>query len=256
MHGFFQNSECNIIVNIVAKAVCLPTLVPTMKEFFRKILSLPKTDATCQKRKHKPAGQSMVEVAITLPFLLILFLGMVEFGFMLNHYVALTDSTRESARFFSNGDPFNPDGTDNMAFYNFAASTVKAKLEPDLTLESGAQSSRRILLDPATDDIIISVFSVCSGDVKARYPAADGYHWTGNHTSRFNDQATPPPETVNIETRLVADAPATGILLVEVYYDYHLILPVPFITRYLAPQITLYSYTIMPLSAAEPETCP
>jgi hypothetical protein len=247
--------ECTIIVYIVAKAVLLPTLVYKMKEFFRKILSTPKADAARQTRWYRPAGQSLVEVAITLPFLFILFLGMVEFGFMLNHYVALTDATRESARFFSNGDPFNPDGSDYIEFYNFTASTVKSKLEPDLNLESGVQSSRRILLDPVVDDIVVSVFSVCNGNVVARYPAADGFHWTGNHTSRFTD-SDDGTGRVNIESRLVAAAPATGLLLVEVYYDYHLILPVPFITSSLAPQITLYSYTIMPLSAAEPASCP
>jgi len=190
-----------------------------------------------------------VEVAIALPFLLILFSGLVEFGFMLNHYVSLTDATRETARFFANADPFNPDGTDNYTtFYEIAAGHLKGQLEPDLSLESGEQSTRRIILDPAVDDIVVSVFSICNGNVVARYPSAGDYHWSGNATSRFTDE--------EIESRLVSSAPATGILLVEVFYHYHMTLALPWITAVIPNPTPLYSYTIMPVSAAEPTSCP
>jgi hypothetical protein len=206
-----------------------------------------------RKGRRKSTGQSLVEVAIALPILLIIFSGLVEFGFMLNHYVSLTDATRETARYFANFDPFNADGTDNYdTFYLYGAGYLKGKLEPDMDLEVGteAQSSRRIMLDPTADDIVISVFSICDGSVVARYPTAGDYRWTGNHTSRFTNAEI---ESRLEQARVDQHAPATGVLLVEVFYDYDMVLALPWITAIVPNPVPLHSYTIMPLSAAEPD---
>jgi len=43
-------------------------------------------------------GQSLVEFALVLPFLMILILGMIEFGWILNGKITLTSAAREGAR--------------------------------------------------------------------------------------------------------------------------------------------------------------
>jgi len=43
-------------------------------------------------------GQSLVEFALVLPFLLVLILGMIEFGWILNGKITLTSAAREGAR--------------------------------------------------------------------------------------------------------------------------------------------------------------
>jgi len=43
-------------------------------------------------------GQSLVELALLLPFLMLLILGMVEFGWLLNGKITLTSAAREGAR--------------------------------------------------------------------------------------------------------------------------------------------------------------
>ncbi|MGH4119669.1 TadE/TadG family type IV pilus assembly protein [Clostridium sp.] len=43
-------------------------------------------------------GQSLVEFSILLPFLLLLLMGLLEFGLMLNSYLAIHNSAREGAR--------------------------------------------------------------------------------------------------------------------------------------------------------------
>lgn len=43
-------------------------------------------------------GQSLVEFAILLPFLLLLLMGILEFGIMLNSYLTIHNSAREGAR--------------------------------------------------------------------------------------------------------------------------------------------------------------
>ncbi len=203
--------------------------------------------------KRQTRGQSLVELAITLPFLIIMFLGLVEFGFMLNYYISLVDATREAAREYSQYDPFTYDAAGNRSgdnidtFYKLIPSYLRGKLEPT----DSTDTSRDITLDPTQDNIIVSVFSICRGHVVARYPTTTStpgeYRtWTTDDASRFTN--------ANIESRLVSDAPETGVLVVEVFYDYHYLLGF-FGT---GNKITLYSYTIMPLSAAEPNDaqCP
>lgn len=212
---------------------------PRIKALFDKI-SPPRPAGLSRK------GQSLVEIAIAFPFMLMLLSGMLEFGFMLNHYIALTDSTRETARVFSNFDPFNEDGTDNITdFYANAAGYLVANLEPQFAEDT----SRRIVLDSARDDVVISVFSIHNNSV-TRYPDSLGgqYRWFGNLDSRFSNE--------EIESRLVANAPDTGILLVEVFYNYDQVLALPWITAFLPDPVTLHAYTIMPLSAAEPTPTP
>ena len=47
----------------------------------------------------QPSGQGMVEFALTLPLLLILVVGVMEFGRLLFYYSAITTGTREAARY-------------------------------------------------------------------------------------------------------------------------------------------------------------
>lgn len=48
--------------------------------------------------KRNTDGQSLVEFALILPFLILLILGMIEFGWILNGQITLTSATREGAR--------------------------------------------------------------------------------------------------------------------------------------------------------------
>ncbi|OQX65499.1 MAG: hypothetical protein B5M51_00585 [Anaerolinea sp. 4484_236] len=197
------------------------------------------------KKKGSHKAQSLVEIAITFPLLLMLLSGLVEFGFMLNYYLSLTDVTRETARFFSNFDPFDDFGNDKISFYTDATGFLLYSLEPaDVN-----DTSRKIVLDSSADDIVISVFSV-SGSTITRYPSSLGgeYKWFNNHSSNFT--------VTEIGNRLVANAPDTGILLVEIYYDYHQILGLPWVTAFVPDPTTLYAYTMMPVPGAAPTPTP
>ncbi len=54
-----------------------------------------------QKQSGGHPGQSLVEAALVLPILLILFLGIAEVGFFLFAQVQVTNATREGARYGS-----------------------------------------------------------------------------------------------------------------------------------------------------------
>jgi|SRR5579862_1842605 len=53
---------------------------------------------SAQRHIRSERGQAAVEFALVLPLLLVLFLGIIEFGIVFNHYVTLTDATRVGAR--------------------------------------------------------------------------------------------------------------------------------------------------------------
>jgi hypothetical protein len=210
-----------------------------MRNILRKLFQKPIVKTA--NRPGKTRAQSLVEFAIALPVILLLFSGVIEFGFALNYYLSLLDATRESARFYSNLDPFNTDLTDNMDFYANAAAMVRANLDPQVVNPS--YQGRRIVLDPNADDVIVTVYSSSGGNV-VRYPASGPYHLYNNHSPIFTNE--------DIEARLVSGSPNAGILLVEVHYNYHQVLGLPWIQVFVPDPMRLRTYTIFPLSAAEP----
>jgi hypothetical protein len=197
------------------------------------------------RKLRKTRAQSLVEFAITLPVLLLLFSGLVEFGFALNFYLSLLDATREAARYYSNGDPFEIDGiTDRMSFYSDTAALTVANLDPLVTDPTHTYQGRRIILNPAEDDVLVTVFSWTDTGGIVRYPASGTFSLYHNSSSRFTDE--------DIASRFEAGSPNAGLLLVEVHYNYHQKLALPWLAPFVPNPILLRAYTIMPLSAAEP----
>ena len=56
-------------------------------------------------RKDPKRGQAFLELALILPVLLIMLIGMVEVVFFIGRYLDVLDLTREAARFASQRDP-------------------------------------------------------------------------------------------------------------------------------------------------------
>lgn len=50
------------------------------------------------RRFDKENGSSSVELALILPVLILLLFGIIQFGFVLNNYLAITHAAREGAR--------------------------------------------------------------------------------------------------------------------------------------------------------------
>ncbi|MFH2103184.1 MAG: TadE/TadG family type IV pilus assembly protein [Chloroflexota bacterium] len=179
-------------------------------------------------------GQSFVELMLVVLLLALLLAGVVEFGFLINQYMHLMDAARESARFSSSSSPFRPDGSMEPVFYEIAAQVATNVMDP-------------IALDPARDDVVISVFTV-SGTSITRFPDADGWSLYGNRASRFT--------SAEVMSRIPGTAPGAGVLVVEVFYSYDHVLDLPVFSDIVPNPIQVHSYTIMPISAAEPTSTP
>lgn len=209
----------------------------------RKLASLP----------HKTKAQSLVEFAIALPVLFLLLSGVVEFGFALNYYLSLLDATREAARFYSNGDPFLRDSNgditgDKVDFYTDTAAMVRANLDPSVVEGNEGYVGRKIELDSAADDIIVTVYTKDDSDVLS-YPTAGPYQMYGHAATMFT--------TTDIQNAFASGSPNAGVLVVEVHYNYHQVMKLPWLTPFVPDPFILTAYTMMPLAAAEPvETAP
>lgn len=207
----------------------------------------PLHQGVTQRSKRKSLGQSIVEFAILLPLLIMMLSGLIEFGFLLNYYLDLIDAAREAARFAANDDPLHDDATGvyvdpNPGFY-LRTQTVTLQ---SLTIGSGGQ----ITLNPASDDVVISAFSVSGGSVDVRYPSGTG------EVALYNNKTSELDVATDIDPRLDPLAPNTGMVSVEIFYDYHMILGLPWIRAFVPDPITLYAYSIMPNVNVEPTPTP
>jgi len=219
----------------------------------------------------KSRGQSLVEFTVLLPVLLIMISGLIEFGIMLNYYLDVIDAAREAARYAADTDPIhNPNPP--YAALEISTHPVYKDIQ-DLAMQSLAAASdgridwpkmRTMHTDPldpfcnyVRGDIVISAFGILNDPsspppvVKKRFPTDSGEngHTLCNHYfSKFT--------SAEIASKLDAMAPTSGLVLVEIFFDYDQVLALPWITAFVPDPIRLHAYTIMPNSAVEPTPTP
>ena len=227
----------------------------------------------------KVKGQSFVELAIVLPLLLFLLIAFVEVGAIVYTYLSMLDVAREAARFASEHDPAILEGPgvggfcedDFLHYYQDSACViVGAGFNPDLEL------------DPATDDVTISVFTIDDNNVTDRLPNdGDGVwslyaeNWTLNCDGTLNsltpffsdaevssivDLPTPTigagTPTPSAGTSYPTGPPDKGRVLVEVYHCHEQLLNLPLISDLLPNPIPLHAYAFMPAPAVAPTATP
>ena len=97
--------------------------------------------ATLIKRlRRSEDGAELIEMAIVLPLLLFLIMGMVDFGFLFQRYVVLTNAAVEGARVASLPGYTDTDVSDRVAAYatnGGIVGTVNTTVDP-VTLPGGA----------------------------------------------------------------------------------------------------------------------
>ena len=75
-------------------------------------------------RRSRESGQAVVELALVLPIMLLLLVGIVQFGSVFRDYIALTDATRAGARQGSVARSLG--GTDQAKIDSVVATVQKA----------------------------------------------------------------------------------------------------------------------------------
>ena len=134
------------------------------------------TNTHINNNKHRK-GQSLLEMALALPVMLIMISGLIEFGFALNQYLNALDAAREAARYATDSDPLDRDFEDNGAdppVNNLPLVTEQdCGTSLDFYMQAACiaqQTMSPVDFNPATDDVVISVFRVLSGTVIDRWP--------------------------------------------------------------------------------------
>jgi len=57
------------------------------------------------RKLHSDRGQSLVEITLFIPIMLLMLIGFVEIGTFINDYITITDTTRSAARYVSSQNP-------------------------------------------------------------------------------------------------------------------------------------------------------
>jgi len=221
-----------------------------------------------RKRNERTRGQSMIELALLFPLMLILLSGLIEFGFMLNVYLTLMDAARNAARFASDGYYLYVDSDMNCSttkhFYRQGACLVNQELtmeQPSIKMNNNGtpDNPKDDWLDPADgNDIVISAFSFTEGSgITARHPNGNEQGWSYAVDRGYPREKVSSFTSVQVENSLVdVNAPSTGYVLVEIFYNYDHRLGLPWITAFVSNPLPVHVYAFMPLSSAEPTPTP
>jgi hypothetical protein len=218
--------------------------------------------------RRKERGQSMVEMALALPILLLLLAGAVEVGWYYNTYLTLVDATREGARYSANGTPASQDSNNvcetTQDFFKKAAC---------LTM----QNLPGVKFDPVRDDVVVSLvlFKEGEGTVWKRvinsYPSGvqmpDSVlatpaiqSWSRCRSLPIANSAGCVPAESRLPNSIIeerrrqspdwATAPKTAYVVVEIYHVHHQFLGlIPPNLAFLPQEVVMHAYTIMPVPA-------
>lgn len=225
-----------------------------MRKIVRNLFSFKEAKLPARKGSQKSKAQSLVEFAITLPILILLLTGMIEFGFMLNTYLSVQDAARTMARRYSTINPFDTSGAINPVFFQDASQYAIELLAP-----SGDPASRQIVMDPTRDNILISLVGVDvdestdpdSIQLIQRLTGGDYY----KHFGDTNPPSIYPNERIEeLMTANGAEPSDSGLLIVEVYYGYEGTLNLPWTRPFFSPDnpSMLYISVVMPTIYAKP----
>lgn len=244
-------------------------IVHTLKRF----LNLP---------RRQERGQSMVEMALAFPILLLILAGTLEVGKYFNDYITILDATREGARYSADGEltdrsmtPLQSDCNVDRNFFHLAACLTHDNIKKNLAFNE------------ATDDVVVSAMSVdTNGHIITRFPRAPGdpppppqligtYLYGGDdslvtsseqgwslcqhvtnpllHESCVVKSSSFSNAAIEAMLAQTPNSPATGLVIVEVYREHNQFLGlIPPGMPFLPQRITMHAYSMMPVPAAAP----
>jgi hypothetical protein len=237
-------------------------------EFSVKILCAILRHLTSRRgQKARERGQSMVEMALAFPVLLIILVGAIEIGMYYNTYLTLVDATREAARYSANGTPASKDSRNDCNvtedFFKKAACLTMQNL-PGITF------------DPARDDIVISLVLIKKAEGAVWKRVVDSYPATQSLPNSVLDtfvgraswsrcqsvlgSAGCVPAESRLSSAILADrlkqfpdwatAPKSAYVLVEIYHVHRQFLGlIPPGLDFLPQEVVMYAYSIMPVPA-------
>lgn len=170
--------------------------------------------------RKKQKGQGLVEFALVLPFLLVLVVGIVEMGVILNRQITVVNAAREGARFGAYG------------------------AEPDAVYAQTLLATSQ-MFDFTDENAVVAVINATTNDT--------GTGFTEWITNTYPISATIPHVTqqeVLDQLNEEGDAADLKLVVVDVRYDHESVLGLPVVGA-LADQVPIGSWTVMRVFAPE-----
>ena len=186
-----------------------------MRRYFRSLLrtldGAPPVNPSPRARR----GQSLVEMTLIMPILLVMLLGLIEIAWLANHFLILMDVTRSAARFGATGDPLDwIDGEEHYlermdcnteiggSYADYPDNHVYLPVTdrshlPGLFWDgsegpigyfdgvacAAVQNMAPLVFDTAQDDVVVSVFAF----VVENFGSGDEVRVTGRFPARQNE---------------------------------------------------------------------
>lgn len=236
------------------------------------MLSLPnRIRAGLSRHFQKRRAQAYLELALVLPILIVIMLGLVEVVVYIGRYLDILDLTREAARFASVRDPFdtlvardqNCSTPDLFDFYYDTACIFSPPASSSMCTDPNFCNGMNpyVAVDPARDDVVISIYTVSGNHVTDVWPASGywnlsgaGENWKKDCQGNLISGTSSPYYTESLVNSMLESGsqPTKGFVAVEVYYCHEQVLGLPGITQFVPNPMRIHAYTIMPLPAAQP----
>jgi hypothetical protein len=170
------------------------------------------------RNRRQQQGQSMVELALVLPLLVLIFVGMVEIVFAARTYLVLLEASREGARVGARGSA------------DFDNDEIRTLVEQDLSREGYTTSN-------GLAEIIIVRANVGPNQVVNSY-----------EMEKMLGSGRPTQITQSVLlSRLRPGDPRSRLVAVEIYYDHQPLVNFPVLSDIFPDPLTLHTYSIMRL---------
>jgi hypothetical protein len=202
-----------------------------------------------EREAGRKRGQGLVEMAVALPVLLMLLIGVVEIGFALRSYLVVVNATREAARFASRGQFDMEEAGERVIIAGGVISETTPFLRTGGVAPNTGIIITRIPIDEFGGFDEMSVTTYLSGFIPIEVGGVPEmtyilpeHSWIS--TTQVGEIHALYTTEVN-ETREAADFAPLGenILIVEVFYAYHPLWNIPFLP--LPDPWLMYSRSVM-----------
>ena len=205
-------------------------------------------------------GQSLVEMALALPFLLLMFAGLIEVSYVLRNYLVVVNANREGTRFAARGRWFDePEEWDFIVDRVVAAAGTDLRGNPFFRTQDGDDL-------PPNVKIAIHYIEVPSqynedlGELEKQEPEIFSAPPWGMNCSACEplsleelnviaSKARQENEEFNrkyfVEDELLDIPSENNFVIIETWYDHKQLLELPIFTAVLPDKIPLYASTQM-----------
>jgi hypothetical protein len=210
-------------------------------------------------------GQSLVEMALTLPFLIVMFAGLIEVGYALHNYIVVVNANREGTRFAARGRWFDTDEEVDFIFERvLAAAGTDQRSEPFMRTQAVGELPANAMIAVHYIEIPDQVNEV--GGLEEQAPVVYGPWVKGIDCDRCVPLTEEQVLAIAVEARsdnyefnrkyfledgLLEIPSEDNFVIIETWYEHEQLLKLPFFTQLFEAlgaedgKLTLYARTQM-----------